>query len=129
MESIGKKGKGQSMDLLTDVVKTLLVSYVITAVLLLVLSVLLYRFRMSEEAVTGGIVAIYILSNFAGGFFLGKKRRVRKFLWGMLSGFLYFLLMVLISFCVYHEGSGSAFNLILTMVLCTGSGMLGGMLS
>ena len=38
-----------------------------------------------------------------GEFCLGKRMKTRKFLWGILSGFLYFLLMVLISFCVYHR--------------------------
>lgn len=129
MESMGKKEKRQRIDLVSSVVKTLLVSYGITAGFLLLFSVLLYKFRISEEMVTGGIVGIYILSNFAGGFLLGKRMKTRKFLWGILSGFLYFLLMVLISFCVYHEKSGSLWNMAVTMILCTGSGMLGGMLS
>lgn len=129
MESMGKKEKRQGIDLVSSVVKTLLVSYGITAGFLLLFSVLLYKFRISEEMVTGGIVGIYILSNFAGGFLLGKRMKTRKFLWGILSGFLYFLLMVLISFCVYHEKSGSLWNMAVTMILCTGSGMLGGMLS
>ena len=102
MESMGKKEKRQGIDLVSSVVKTLLVSYGITAGFLLLFSVLLYKFRISEEMVTGGIVGIYILSNFAGGFLLGKRMKTRKFLWGILSGFLYFLLMVLITFCVYH---------------------------
>ncbi len=129
MESMGKKEKRQGIDLVSSVVKTLLVSYGITAGFLLLFSVMLYKFRISEEMVTGGIVGIYILSNFAGGFLLGKRMKTRKFLWGILSGFLYFLLMVLISFCVYHEKSGSLWNMAVTMILCTGSGMLGGMLS
>ncbi len=110
MESMGKKEKRQGIDLVSSVVKTLLVSYGITAGFLLLFSVLLYKFRISEEMVTGGIVGIYILSNLAGGFLLGKRMKTRKFLWGILSGFLYFLLMVLISFCVYHEKSPSCWG-------------------
>ena len=45
MESMGKKEKRQGIDLVSSVVKTLLVSSGITAGFLLLFSVLLYKFR------------------------------------------------------------------------------------
>lgn len=109
--------------------KALLASYIVTGVLLLVLTLLLYKFDWDEQMVTAGIVVIYVVSTFVGGFILGKLRRVRKFMWGLFMGVLYFALLFLVSFGVYRTFGGNGTNLITTFLLCAGGGMLGGMLS
>lgn len=109
--------------------KALMASYIVTGVLLLILTFLLYKFDWDEQMVTAGIVAIYVLSTFAGGFILGKVRQTRKFIWGLVVGILYFALLFLISFGVYRNFSGNGTNFITTLLLCAGGGMLGGMLS
>ena len=66
--------------------KSLLCAYVVTGILLFILTLLLYKLDLDEGKVTAGIVGIYILSTFAGGFMIGKLAGVRKFIWGMLAG-------------------------------------------
>ncbi|MDD2979353.1 MAG: TIGR04086 family membrane protein [Hespellia sp.] len=109
--------------------KALLGAYLVTSLLLLGLSFLLYKFSLNENAVTAGIVAVYIVSTFVGGFLIGKMAREKKFLWGLLAGFFYYLLLVLISFGLYHSMQGSGMNLVTAAILCMGGGMIGGMLS
>lgn len=109
--------------------KALLCSYAVTAVLLLGLTVLLYKTGMDEEKVAAGILAVYVISSFAGGFAAGKMAGVRKFLWGIITGGLYFVLLVLISLGIYHSLEGSGIHLLITFFMCTGGGMLGGMVS
>lgn len=111
------------------VLKALLCSYAVTAVLLLGLTLLLYKAGLSEEKVTAGILVIYVISTFAGGFAAGKMAGVRKFLWGILTGGMYFVLLVLISLGIYHSLEGSGIHLLITFCMCTGGGMLGGMVS
>ena len=53
------------------IAKALLASYLLTGGLLLLLAGLLYRFRLDEGKVQIGIILIYILSCFAGGFLAG----------------------------------------------------------
>lgn len=110
-------------------IKALLASYIVTGILLLILTLLVYKFDWDEQMVTGGIIAIYVLSTFVGGFILGKLKRVRKFLWGLIIGVLYFALLFLISFGVYRSFDGNGTSIITTLLLCAGGGMLGGMLA
>ena len=112
-----------------NVVKGLLVSYVISAVLLLFLAFLLYKFSLPKQVIGIGVTAVYIVSTFIGGFLLGKHMKVKKFLWGLAIGMGYFLILVVISLVVNGGFQNFSGNFWLTMVLCGGSGMLGGMLS
>ena len=70
----------------TDILKALLCAYVVTGILLLVLTLLLYKAGLSEENVNAGIILIYVISTFSGGFVIGKLTGTRKFLWGLPSG-------------------------------------------
>ncbi len=110
-------------------VKGLIAAYLITAILLLILALLLYKLDLDEGKVTIGIIVIYVTSCFIGGFFVGKKAGSQKFLWGMLLGLTYFLLLTAVS-AVTEPGLASGWKgLITSFVMCAGAGMLGGMLS
>lgn len=111
------------------VLKSLLVSYVITGILLLLLAVALFKFELNEKAVSAAIVAIYIMATLLGGIVIGKYARVRRYLWGLGLGIGYFALLLLITLGVYRTLNGDAANLVTTLILCAGGGMAGGMLS
>ncbi|MBO5056945.1 MAG: TIGR04086 family membrane protein [Lachnospiraceae bacterium] len=114
---------------LTFILKSLLISYLLTAGLLLLLALLLYRFSLTEKIVSACITGIYIVVTFLAGFLAGKREGTRKFLWGLLMGCLYFLVLTLVSLIVNHSISGLSASFFTVLALCTGSGMLGGMLS
>ncbi|MCI9664676.1 MAG: TIGR04086 family membrane protein [Lachnospiraceae bacterium] len=114
---------------ITFVLKSLLFSYLLTAGLLLLLSLLLYRFSLSERIVSISITGIYIVVTFLAGFLAGKREGSRKFLWGLMMGCLYFLILALVSLIVNHGMSSLSTSFLTVLVLCAGSGMLGGMLS
>lgn len=109
------------------ILKILLLMYVITGVMLLALTALLSKLQLTESAVSIGIVAIYVISGFVGGLLAGKKMKSRKFLWGMIMGAAYFLILVIGSM-VFHKGLDmEASRFATTLVLCIASGMVGGM--
>ena len=112
-----------------SMLKALLCAYVVTGIMLLILTILLYKAGLSEENVNAGIILTYVISTFAGGFVIGKLMKVKKFLWGLLAGVLYFVLLLLISLGVYHALQAEIMNLLTTPLLCAGGGMLGGMVS
>ena len=114
---------------LTFFLKCLLISYLCTAGLLLLLALFLYRFSLSEKAVSISITAIYIIVTFLAGFLAGKREGSRKFLWGLLLGLLYFIVLFLVSLIVNHGLSGMSGGIFTVLLLCGGSGMLGGMVS
>lgn len=122
------KGRNISTYILR-MLKALLTAYVLTGGLLLLVAFLLYQFQLSRSIVNICIIAIYILSCFLAGFLEGKMMGTRKFLWGAAAGFLYFVLLTIISFAVNQGFDNSSSNFVTTLLLCIAGGMLGGMLS
>ena len=112
----------------TFILKCLLLSYLLTTGLLLLLALMLYRFGLSEKIVSVCIVTIYIIVTFFAGFLTGKREGSRKYLWGLLLGSLYFIVLLIVSLIVNHGMSASG-NFFTVLILCAGSGMLGGMVS
>lgn len=108
--------------------KCLLLSYILTAVLLLLLAFLLYRLGLSSGVVSIAISSIYVLSTFAAGFVAGKRLKTRKFLWGMLLGTVYFVVLAVISLLVNQSVGELGNSFLTTLTLCAAGGTLGGMM-
>ena len=107
-------------------VKALLAAYVVTGILLIILALALYKFELNEGAVTAGVTAV---STFTGGLVVGKLAKVRRFLWGIVLGILYFALLLLVTVGIYRTFHGSSTEILVTFALCAGGGMAGGMIS
>lgn len=108
--------------------KALLCAFLISGILLLILTLLLYKLNLGEAQVTAGITLIYVVSTFSGGFVIGKLAGMRKFLWGLACGILYFAFLLLITLGLYRtlNGDGSVLS---AFLFCAAGGMLGGMVS
>lgn len=108
--------------------KCLLFSYILTGGLLMLLALLLYRFNLSERIVSICIIGVYVIVTFFAGFMAGKRIGNRKFIWGLLMGVAYFIVLAIVSLIVNHSIKDVANNFFSILILCAGSGMLGGML-
>ncbi len=117
--------KNSAMPVLVDLV----VMYMITGVLLVALAALLGRVEMTDAAVSIGIIATYIISCFVGGFFIGKKKKTKKYLWGICVGAFYFFVLFLGNLAVNRGLDGQVVHMLTTAVLCVLSAMAGGMIS
>ncbi len=117
--------KNSAMPILVDLVAM----YVITGLLLVLLAALLGKLELSDAAVSIGIIATYIVSCFAGGFLIGKKKKKKKYLWGLCVGTFYFIVLLLGNLAVNRGLDGQLVHMLTTAVLCILSGMAGGMLS
>ena len=111
------------------IVNALLAAYVVTGILLIILALALYKFELNEGAVTAGVTAVYLISTFTGGLVVGKLAKVRRFLWGIVLGLLYFALLLLVTVGIYRTFHGSSTEILVTFALCAGGGMAGGMIS
>lgn len=109
--------------------KSLLFSYILTAACLLLLAFLLYKLGLTEKVVSIAIIVIYVIATFFAGFVTGKKMQNRKFLWGLLMGGLYFLVLLVVSLLANGNMGEIGNSFFTTMILCAAGGMLGGMLS
>lgn len=112
-----------------SILKILLFMYIITGILLVILAGLLYKLQLSEGVVSAGIVVIYVVSGFLGGFLAGKTMKTRKFLWGMILGGCYFLILIAGSIAFQHGIDMEISRFFTTLILCIASGMIGGMAS
>ena len=75
------------------VLSTLLVMYILTGAALFFLAFLLYKMELTENIVTIGIMVIYVVSGLLGGIIIGKRMKTRRFLWGILIGGAYFVVL------------------------------------
>lgn len=116
---------GDSVKNVTSVFVGLLEMYIFTAILLFGMAVCIYKFDISSQLVSTGIVASYGISCFFGGFLIGKKNKKKRFIWGMLLGILYFGILILVSYGVHHSLQHSISDIIMYFVLCTLTGMVG----
>lgn len=110
-------------------IKSLLASYIVTGILLLVLTFFMYKFELNEKIVSAAIVGIYVVSTLIGGMIIGKLTKSKRYLWGMALGILYFVLLLLITLGVYRTLNGDSVSIVTSLILCAGGGMTGGMIS
>lgn len=126
MEKVLRKNDGQEWYIVLLI--HMAAAYVLSFLGLLITAFLLYKIRISERAVSVCMIIIYVGSTFMAGFLNGRKMKTRKFLWGLIGGVLYFLLLMILSWmCGGSEMIRK--DLGLTLILCAGAGMLGGMIS
>ena len=110
-------------------IKSLLASYIVTGILLLVLTFFMYKFELNEKIVSAAIVGIYVVSTLIGGMIIGKLTKSKRYLCVMVLGILYFVLLLLITLGVYRTLNGDSVSIVTSLILCAGGGMTGGMIS
>lgn len=108
--------------------KCLLAAYVVTGILLILLAALLYKLQLGENTVEIGIIVVYVISSLLAGLFFSKGAKSRRFLWGMAAGAVYFLVICALSVALEPDFGLLSNSCITTLLICVGSGMLGGML-
>ncbi len=125
---------------MTRVGKALLASVLLTAILLFVMALILYKANLSGLAEHVMVILIYLLACLAGGFLLGKQEEKRRFLWGAGFGALYFFLLLLLAAAdpgadmqreiLSSTGFSAAWGeRVRVLLICLLGGMAGGMLS
>ena len=119
---------GYATERLVALLKCLLAAYLITGVMLVAVAGLLYKFSLGENVVDVGIIVVYCISSLLAGLFFSKGAMSRRFLWGMAAGAVYFLIICAVTFAVERQVHLMSSSCITTLLICTGSGMLGGML-
>lgn len=108
------------------ILKGLMISAGITFAAVLILALLILKTGISEKTLRIAVIIVYAVACFAAGFYNGHKLKQRRFIWGILGGIFYFLILLVISMVAgqgkWHTG------ILTTALICLGSGMFGGML-
>jgi putative membrane protein (TIGR04086 family) len=108
---------------------SLIISYIVTGIILCMLAFFMYQTKAGIGIAGIGITVTYVIASMLAGIITGKQVAKKKFLWGMLSGLLYFLILVGISFLVHENPSVFSGQRLTVLLLCGAGGMLGGMIS
>ena len=92
-------------------VRSLLISYVLSGILLAALAFALY------------------ITCLAGGFVAGKGIRQRRFFWGLLAGLFYFVVLFAVSWAMNMGSPIDMERSVTVMGVCALGGTIGGMIS
>ena len=107
----------------------LIAAFVAAALMTVVLSFICFKLNVTKDKARICVLAIYILSNFAGGFVTGKITGTKKFIKGLITGSLFFIILLVVSLIVNKGAVTSVSGVLLPAVLCSMSGLFGGMIS
>lgn len=80
------------------ILRSLLLAYGVTGLFLLILAFLLFQFEFGGGTAAVGIIIIYVVSCLVGGFMAGKIIRKDRYIWGIVTGLSYYVLLLLVSF-------------------------------
>ena len=111
------------------IIKALLISFFATALLIVVFAFVMFKFNISENIIAVGVTVIYIISCGLGGFYIGRVIGEKKFMWGLLVGALYLMVLLVVSAIIGGDKSLLSGNILSLVLLCLGGGTLGGMLA
>lgn len=103
--------------------------YLLSALLLAVLAGILWKMSADSRAVSGAVVAVYVIVSFLGGFFIGGFQGKQKMFWGCAMGICYFAILLLAGIWLMGteiHGNSWIFS---GFMVCAVTGMLGGMLA
>ena len=109
-------------------IKVLMLTYVVTGLMLMLVSFLMYQLGLEEGQVSVAVMIVYFLAGLLAGFLSGRTWKNKKYLWGMAAGLLYFVILAAASLIVHGGWTGDPGAAMLCGALCIGGGALGGML-
>jgi putative membrane protein (TIGR04086 family) len=109
--------------------KILLAMFAVTAMGLFLLAFLVQQFEWGSGGISIGISIVYVIACFLGGYFAGKIQKTKKFIWGILMGLMYVVILLMLTLLTKHGFGASVSAFVLNLLLCLGGGMTGGMLA
>ena len=127
--SVKEMSGKNKLDYVKDIFVSLVGGYGLTFLGIVILALLLLMFQISEDMVDVGIILIYILACLGTGIIMGKRTKLKKFFWGMIGGGMYFFVLLIMSMLLHNSLGGEGRDMITVLVICVGSGTLGGMIS
>ena len=99
-------------NLVLQIIKGIVLAYLLSALALVILSFVMYRWDVSENVIRGGILFAYVFSCFISGMVVSRQHSERKYLWGLLMGAIYFVILWGVSM-IGNKGAFTGFTGIL----------------
>ena len=110
-------------------IKTVVISYAVTAILLAGLAFLMYQMKLGASQAEWGVTVICLFACALGGFLTGRRVGSRRLLWGMVSGALYFMVLLMLSLLVGGGIHGEGSQIGTVLATCLAGGAVGAFIS
>lgn len=114
---------------LVNIGKVLMISYIITGVLLVMLSFGLYKFTFSDVVVTIAIMAVYVISTLVGGYIMARLQQNRRLIWGIIFGLIYFFVLAMTSLIMNKGVNADIASALKALIMCILGGAAGGFIT
>ena len=109
--------------------KALLVAYAVMLACMMITTLAIWKLNLSDVILKSSVILIYVLSAASAGIYIGKMKKEKKFLWGMLTGCLYFFILVILTVLSGDFTGRIGMNFVSAFFICIFSGTLGGMIA
>lgn len=109
------------------IIKGLIISYGLTLIVMLILSLLITYTSLTQECTTSVALITTGVAVFVCGFKSAKAIGSKGWLWGIISGLLYMGIMFIIGFSVYDEYNIGT-KALLMLAIAVAGGVIGGIL-
>ncbi|GMQ57863.1 hypothetical protein AN1V17_22580 [Vallitalea sediminicola] len=124
---ISKKPDINTQKIIVNMLKAIMIGYIITILCVLLLSFIVYKYDLSNSQINIGRIVIIILATIIMGLLTGRSIGKNKWMYGAIAGVIYFVIFVIAS-VIINKNSGISGGAISLFFMCVGSGTLGGML-
>ena len=124
-----KRTTRKAMDYIRKMVKALIVGYVITLIMLGVLTYLINKFALSEKMVDNIIFGIYISGSFTGGMLSAWMIKRKRVIVGSLYGMIYIVVLLTIAALMKKQVPDNNENMLLSVLASVAAGAFGGFFS
>lgn len=114
---------------IASILKVLVLSYAVTAVLLLLAAFIMYKAGLGESRMRIFVMVIYGIVTIISGLVYGKIRGGKRLINGCLMGLLYFAVLTVISCIVNHGFFDDIKKAVISMIVCIAGGAIGGIMS
>lgn len=114
---------------ITCLLRTIILCYLITFLLIGIGAVVLWKFRLSSSQMMPGTYALYLIPCLFGGFLAGRRIQEKRILWGVLLGLIYFIVLILLALTLTHTQAAFSGRTLITLALCLTGGLIGAVLS
>lgn len=117
------------MDYIRKMVKALIAGYVITLLMLGLLTYFMRKFTLDEKTVDNIIFGIYIAGSFTGAMLSAWMIKKRRVVIGIIYGILYITVLMVIAAIMKKQAPDSSNNIVMSVAASVAAGAFGGFFS
>ena len=106
------------MDYIRKMVKSLIAGYVITLLMLVLLTYFMRKFILDEKAVDNIIFGIYVAGSFTGAMLSAWMIKKRRVVTGIIYGAVYITVLLVIATIMKKQAPDSSNNIAMSVAAC-----------